>query len=83
MKNVLTPGLTGSNSSKLEVSESPDSSGRYGGGNLRILSQSMPAKNGWFLISSIPDFPMRFSALQINFFKRSFASLDTSTSSGM
>lgn len=43
-----------------------------------MLSQSIPAKNGWFLKSSIPFCPSRCSLLQMSLRMRSFALSETS-----
>ncbi len=48
----------------------------------RRLFQSIESKNRWFLKSSKPFFPSRWSIEQRSFCNKSFASFDASTSSG-
>ena len=70
-----------SSTSKLDVSVGLLTSGVNGGSVSLKCCQSKPLKNGWFMKSSMPFWPRRFSGVAIRRHIMSFASSDTSSMS--
>ena len=70
-----------SSTSKLDVSVGLLTSGVNGGSVSLKCSQSKPLKNGWFIKSSMPFWPRRFSGVAIRRHIMSLASSDTSSMS--